>query len=195
MKTCRVVWCGTSITAENHEPGNGYASLIAAATTINSQNIAVPSSTCDSGGQLASANALYDATKEVNVCWVEFGVNDGLTKTSTQFLSDLATFVAGLNAGFTVMTATMLPCGSYGGAQAFREAINPAIVANAGSIYGDYIVNIGSTSTTMGAEAAKNDGSLYSDTVHPTVAGYALLKPEIQRVLELFTLSLSSRNV
>jgi len=167
MRACNVVWCGDSITAGNHvNPGECFPELVAATLPITSHNIGIPSATCDSGGQAATAAGLYDVTK-VNICYILFGANDGIGgKTAPQFATDLASFVSTVQAaGFIAVPVTMLPCGSYDSV-AFRAAINGDIR----STYTRY-VDIGHTSTEMGAEAAKNDGTLYSDTVHPTALG------------------------
>jgi hypothetical protein len=114
-----------------------------------------------------------------------FGANDGVTKSAATFESDLASFVAARRStGFLDVILTMLPCGSYDSV-AFRAAIN----ANALSTY-PRVIDIGSTSTAMGAEAAKNNGSLYSDTVHPTAAGNVLLEPAITAAIRSLLMSL-----
>lgn len=191
MKTCRVVWVGDSITAGNHvSSGEEFPALVVAQIpSLDSHNISVPSSTCDSASQGAAADALYDGTKDVNLCVILFGANDGVTKSAATFESDLASFVAARRStGFLDVILTMLPCGSYDSV-AFRAAIN----ANALSTY-PRVVDIGSTATTMGAEAAKNDGSLYSDTVHPTAAGNVLLEPAITAAIRSLLVSLPAQD-
>jgi len=181
MAGANAIFIGTSITAGNHL-GNPtverFSTLVGnALSQLTVSNIGVPSSTCDSANQLATANALVDPFKQ-NFAIIEFGPNDGLTKTAAEFEGDLATFVAGLDARFVPLPLTMLPCGSYDSV-AFRAAINPNTLATYA-----HVIDVGNISTTMGAEAAKNDGALYSDTVHPTAFGNTLLAQSIITVLQ-----------
>jgi lysophospholipase L1-like esterase len=194
MLTCNVVWTGTSITAENHEPGNGYVSLTQTAfPALESHNIAVPSSTLDSEGQGASADALFNSAKQVNICFVEFGVNDGVSVPVDTFKNTLATYCAARRtAGFKVIVATMLPCGSYDSV-AFRDSLNTYIRAT--STFWDRLADFGNLSSTMGAEAAKNDTNLYSDSVHPTVLGYTYLAPIVQAAISSLASSSDARGL
>jgi hypothetical protein len=186
MKTNKWTAVGTSITNGNHNGGVSYVQKCDAAYapigTI--ANISVPSSSCDDSGQGAAADGGFDGAKQVNILSVEFGANDGLTKTAAQFVADLKTFcLARRSAGFKIIVCTMLPCGSYDSA-AFRTSSRSLIFADP-SFY-DYVVDYGDPATTMGAEAAKNDASLYSDTVHPTDFGYGLLEPAMTAGLRFF---------
>lgn len=190
MLTGNVVFCGDSITAGNHvSAGECYPELVAAALVGPTyHNIAVPSSSCDSANQGVTADALFDAGVDVNILFVMFGANDGLSKSAATFESDLASWVAARqSAGFTVVVLTMLPCGSYDSV-AFRAAIN----ANSREAY-LHVVDLGDPASTMGAEAAKNNGTLYSDTVHPTAYGNTLLEPFVTAVLTGLLTPVSAR--
>jgi lysophospholipase L1-like esterase len=170
-----VVFAGDSITAGNHvSAGEDFPTLVGTALpAITVHNIGVPSSTCDSDGQGATADGLYVAGA-INICCVLFGANDGTSKTAATFNSDLATWVAARETtGFVVIVLTMLPCGSYSSA-AFRAAVN----ANTRSSYAR-VADIGALAATMGAEAATSDTQLYSDAVHPTAYGNTLIEPTV----------------
>jgi len=167
-------------------PGEAYPELVAAAfPMLGSHNIAVNGAYIDNESQGAAADALFDSTKRFNICAVAFGANDGLQGSAATFNANLAAFVAArVTRGFLPMVMTMLPCGSYDSV-AFRAAIN--LNSRNDRNYSRGLTDLGDIQTTMGAEAAKNDGSLYGDTVHPTAAGHALLaaivKPLVTRLL------------
>ena len=182
VKTNVVVWCGDSITKGNHVgAGEDFPSLVAASITAiaaNDQNIAVPSSTINSG-QGTAADGYYDGTKQANVCCVMWGINDlagGATAATTK--ASLKTFCqARQSAGFSVLLMTLLPCNTFTDANSLREAAN--VLIRADSSFYSVLVDLGDTGTTMGNVSALSDTAKYSDGVHPTYAGNQLLEPAI----------------
>jgi lysophospholipase L1-like esterase len=172
-----LVFAGDSITAGNHVgAGEDYPTLVGGmlgGVIVN--NLAVPSSTIGSGTQGSDADALYNGSKPVNVCCVMWGINDlaGGASPATAKASLKTWCLARKAAGFVVAVLTILPCNTFGNANALRNEFNALVRADR-SFY-DLLIDVGITSTTMGADAAVGNVSLYSDGVHPTYAGNQLL--------------------
>jgi lysophospholipase L1-like esterase len=184
MKSCHIVWCGTSITAAVYlSAEQRYANIVSTALRASFDNIAVPSSFLinDPDNQGPTADTHINSSKAVNILAMEFGTNDGTGFSAAQFSAAQDTWIAArLAAGFSrVVPLSMLPCASYDSA-AFRTSIN----AHSLSTYYP-VADIGNTGTVMGAEAAKNDTNLFGDGVHPTLYGASLLAPEIQATFAL----------
>ena len=187
--TSNIVIIGDSIPAATHVgPGEGYfelsiAALQAAGYTISPHNIAVPSSALDDANQAAAAAALFDPSKQRNICFIASGANDGLSKTIGQFRTALATAATTVrNAGFQPVPCTMPPCGSYDSVN-FRAGIN----ADTKTDYSRWVVDFGDPTSIMGAETAKNDTSLYSDSVHPTALGNTYMAPLLTAMIKTLT--------
>lgn len=187
MKTCQWVALGDSITLGQTNGNVSYVDKCVAAYAPlvgHTTKTAVGGSTCDSANQVPSAQALFNGSLQVNIASLDFGANDGGTKTAAQFVSDLKTACLTLRGtGFKIIVTSMLPCGAYDSA-AFRTSSRALILAD--SSFWDQFVDFGNTGTTMGAEAAKNDISLYNDTVHPTDHGHVLLEPMMTPALRYF---------
>ena len=77
------------------------------------------------------------------------------------------------------MALTVLPNGG-GTINPLRAVCNPLIAADLGIWY-DALADIGNTATTMGADAAPSNPTLYNsgDLVHPTNFGNGLLEPTV----------------
>jgi hypothetical protein len=198
-RTYNIVWPGNSIQAGNHVggPPNDYPSMVIAAlpagATGTSHNIAVPSSSIDNAGQGATADGLYDGTKQVNICVVEFGVNDiAGGESAATFVANLKTFCLARRAkGFKVVVCTII---SWGSINATRDAANALIRADP-SFY-DGLADIGNNATTMGADNAYLDTSIYQADNHPTILGNqnleAVIEPVIENILLLVTASVAA---
>lgn len=178
MLTCSAVFVGDSIMAGNHTPGHEIPTLVGISIpSIVIHNIAVPSSSIDNAGQAAAADALIDVTKEINICAVMFGANDLASLSGSAFEATLKSFcLARRIAGFKIVVCTVLPLGGYD--------INPKrAVANSATrtdpTFWDAMADWGNTATTMGADLAWQDATLYNaaDLVHPTNHGNDLLEP------------------
>lgn len=123
-----------------------------------------------------------------NVCVLWGGTNDlGLgAATAAQVLTRTAQFVAARRAaGWRVVTVTMLPRTDGAkpvGFDANRATINTALIANAGGIYGDAIANPASD-TRIGDDGDSEDTTYYSDKLHMTPTGYAIVAQYVRKGL------------
>lgn len=129
----------------------------------------------------ATTDSYYDATRRFNVLVVEIGTNDiWAGRTTTQVFDDLKAYCDARQAvGWKVVVATILPrldaVAVSVGFNAKRATVNAAIRSDT-SFY-DALADIGDTGTTMGADTAPNDETLYeTGKTHPTnPVGHALL--------------------
>jgi lysophospholipase L1-like esterase len=191
-----VCFCGDSITAGNHVgAGEDFPTLVSTLVGgITLHNLGDPSSVINDA-QGTSADAFYDAGNQANVLCVMWGINDLAGGSSA------ATTVAALKAwcedriatGWTVAVLTILPCNTFGNANTLRNAAN--VLVRADSSFYDLLIDVGATSTTMGADAAVENASLYSDGVHPTYAGNQLLAATIAQALVPSLVSTAWRSV
>jgi lysophospholipase L1-like esterase len=178
------VFCGDSITAGNHVgAGEDFPTLVAAGIgSVTASNLGVPSSTIGSGTQGADADALYNGAKPVNVCCVMWGINDlaGGTSAATAKANLKTWCLARQAGGLFVAVMTLPPCNTFANANTLRNSMNDLLRADA---FYDLLIDLGDTGTTMGADAAVENASLYSDGVHPTYAGNQLLAATIAGAL------------
>jgi len=181
--TGNIVWVGDSITAGNHVgAGEDFPTLVTTQLTANGftvakHNIGIPSDFLAGTTQGATADGLFDSGKDRNVCVIMLGINDLASGTSgASHEATLQTFcLARRSAGFKIVVCTILPINDA--ATLARTKTSNSLVRGDASFY-DRLVDVGAGSgTTMGADAAPLDGSLYSDTVHPTLLGNQLLEP------------------
>lgn len=183
MHTHVVVWCGDSITAGNHLPaGQDYPTLVAGALSLSAlHNLGGPSSEVNET-QGSAADLLYDASKDINICSAFWGPNDIADVGVTAFVSNLKTFCANRKAtGFYTVAMTVLPFNTYPNANSLRDSANATLRAD--TSFCDLLIDLGATSTTMGADAACANTSLYLDGIHPTFFGNQLLTKTIAAAL------------
>jgi lysophospholipase L1-like esterase len=188
------VWVATgdSITACNHvSAGQCYTDYVSAAfpaVATNLHNIGVPSSYIDSAGQGASADALYDGTKQVDVVSILFGANDmysgSQNESASTFVNNLKTFgQARQAAGFKTLVLTVLPSTNDAGAyNVRRNAANVLIRALVHADGVDAIADVGGDAT-FGTDAAASNVTYYSDGVHPTALTNSLMEPYVTAAL------------
>lgn len=189
MKTNVVVWIGTSITAGNHlgspttERASHLCEVAIPSIAANSHNIGVPSSWIDTSSQGAAADALYDGTKQINICVIEFGVNDmintgGDESAATYVTSNLKPFCAARRAtGFKLIVLQTMAINGNSTFNGRRDSANALVIADP-SFYEAY-VDLGS----MGLAATTADTTYFSDGVHPTATGETIRAPFITTAL------------
>ncbi len=179
MRRTNIVYCGDSVMADTHNtPGVDDIPLLASPTMpFIWSNRAVGGSTVDEAGQGTQADSDYKSSVELNICFVEFGLNDMVSSDGATFVATLKTFcLARISRGFRVVVCTTTPSGIANGISRARTA-NGLIKADTSFWHAlaDYGVDSG---TTMGADAACLDSSLYQvDQIHPTPLGNSLIAP------------------
>lgn len=197
-KSNQVIFSGDSLTLGNHvSAGQGYVDYVLTALpeiTGDDSNIAVGSTTLASdGNQDGIADAAYNAAKQVNILTVLFGANDMLTLSGAAFFAALKTWCqARQAAGFKVIVLTTLNHNTSGGIAAKRNAANA--LTRADTSFYDALADIASDAT-IGTDAAPSNTTYFSDGVHPTAAGNAILAPYVTRAIQSLILTSAGRNL
>ncbi len=175
---------GDSITVPGQINERSYAMLALRGMTRIGQGRRYGSGglTIDSLIALASDIDANISSGANNVMAIFIGTNDSMSVTTANFLIRLKAFVlARKAAGWNkVIIDTVLPRCTPNN-EVWRTTVNTALRAD--HAWADGFVDIGDTSTTMGAIGACADTSLYGDGVHPTVLGDSLLAPYFTAVL------------
>lgn len=151
-------------------------------------NLAVSSSTIEGAApsltdRAATLDALIDPDRR-NVLVVMTG-NDMILDTAATMLTRMATYLdLRRAAGWYVIIWTVLPRSAGGGGAGFnprRNTANTTLRTWVGT-HCDAIVDF--DLMPMGPDAAASDTSLYSDGIHPTLAGHRLLFDYIRTSLD-----------
>ena len=183
------VYCaeGDSITAAL----NAYPFIFGpnASPTVFGADVAVGGSTL---ANLNSRAAALDATLPTNrtgrkfILSVLIGANDlGSYSSAANYITDLAAYCdARRAAGWLLVVCTLLPRANGGDSATFntrRAVVNPAILTWVGT-HADAVSDFAGNAT-MGPDAAASDTTYYSDGLHPTAAGQAILETVIRPVI------------
>jgi hypothetical protein len=99
----------------------------------------------------------------------------------------LADIQANVKSNWKIVLATVLPQSGGSAPGSFndlRHTVNASMRADP-SFY-DALDDIGNVGTTMGADSAADDTSLYAAGLHPTLAGHNLLSPEVAAAINAY---------
>lgn len=173
---------GDSIT----EATGSYAYLFGA----NASPAVIGSNKAVSGSTLASLNsraATVDlaiaSTAQDHILSVLIGANDlaGYSGGAAQYITDLAAYCdARRAAGWQVVICTILPT-TNATHNTRRATVNAAIAGWVG-VHADAIADFAANGT-MGDDADASNLTYYSDGVHPTAAGQAVLEPILRAAI------------
>lgn len=111
-----------------------------------------------------------------NVVICQAGTNDLYTAITDVYNNIVSYCQARQAAGWKVVVATILPrteAGLRAGFETDRQTVNASIVSN-WATFADALSDIGNDAT-IGQAASPNDTTYYSDKVHPTAAGNAII--------------------
>lgn len=146
---------------------------VSVALTADTHNHAIPGSQLvDCVARRAATQAHMAATNLLSIFTVNILHNDyALNTTAADALTAYASYLDSMmgNPRVKVGVCTILPSTISGGQGTFntwRGLVNTGIRTFAPS-HCDFIIDLGDTTTTMGADAAASDPSLYPDGIHP----------------------------
>lgn len=200
-----LVFEGDSLTAALISPlPERYPSQVAAgiATPLNWYNVAIPATTIVHMIARAAANVDKYAHPEVNspphavILWG--GSNDiaGADSAATIYASIKAYCQARKAIGWKVVVLTILPRLGNTGYNTKRLAVNTLLLADfpsttqhsliyTGASYADYLVDVGSDQA-IGEFGDELNPAYYSDGIHLTAAGMAIVADYVRKAIFLF---------
>ena len=144
-----------------------------------------------------SVDALFknDGKRHVVVFWG--GTNDVIqgVAASTTYSNIKAYCNARKAAGELVIVFTLQPMGGLAAYETNRQAVNASLRADfptttaytnilTGASYADYLVDLGNDAT-IGVAGAQTNPTYYTDSVHMTDAGYAIVAGLVKNALTL----------